>query len=90
MHPDVGDQALVAIVQGIKEEHPVCYLEHLGASQRLINLLEKEGFRTLESLMHAKKAELMRCKNFGEKQFKILIDCLSRYHQLDFDKDDDD
>jgi DNA-directed RNA polymerase alpha subunit len=80
--PVVGEEAVIAIARGIAKKHEISCLERLGISQRLLNLLESEGIKTLETLMHTKKADLLRCKNFGEKQLHILLDALSRYHTL--------
>lgn len=81
--PEISSESLAAIRKGVEENHSVSNLENLGASQRLINLLEHNGIRNLNQLMLKKKEELLSIPNFGEKQLFVLFNSLSKYHKLD-------
>lgn len=81
--PEIGKEALKAIRVGVEEQHPICCMEQLGVGQRLINLLEGEGITTLDSLMQKRKEELLKFKNFGDKQLQTLFTALARYHMLE-------
>jgi DNA-directed RNA polymerase alpha subunit len=81
--PKISLDALAAIKKGVQEKHSISYLENLGISQRLINLLESHGIRDLEQLMFHKKENLLSIPNFGKKQLFILFDALSKYHELE-------
>lgn len=81
--PEISSDSLVAIKKGVEDKHNISNLENLGASQRLINLLENNGIENLEQLMLKKKEELLSIPNFGEKQLFVLFNSLSKYHELD-------
>lgn len=81
--PSISNSALIAIKKGVDEKHSVSNLENLGASQRLINLLEYNGISDLEKLMLQKKEDLLSIPNFGEKQLFILFSALSKYSELE-------
>ncbi len=81
--PNISNKALIAIKKGVDEKHSISNLENLGASQRLINLLEHNGISDLEKLMLQKKEDLLSIPNFGEKQLFILFSALSKYNELE-------
>lgn len=80
--PKISLEALAAIRKGVEEKHSISNLEHLGISQRLINLLETHGIRNLEQLMFHKKETLLSIPNFGNRQLHILFNALSKYDEL--------
>lgn len=81
--PKISNEALISIKKGVDEKHSISNLENLGASQRLINLLEYNGISDLGKLMLQKKEDLLSIPNFGEKQLFILFSALSRYGELE-------
>jgi DNA-directed RNA polymerase alpha subunit len=78
----ISDAARKAITRGIEDDHPVCNLESLGLSQRLINLLENSKILTLEQLMNTKKGTLMGISNLGPKGLKAIFKALSKYDEF--------
>lgn len=67
-----------------KEEAPVDDLgvtgklsvEEIGLPTRVANALIKAGFETVEELAHAKKEDLVKVRNLGEKSLKIVAAAL--------------
>jgi len=67
-----------------KEEAPVDDLgltgklsvEEIGLPTRVANALIKAGFETVEQLAHAKKEDLVKVRNLGEKSLKIVAAAL--------------
>lgn len=47
-------------------------VEEIGLPTRVANALVKAGFETVEQLAHAKKADLVKVRNLGEKSLKII------------------
>jgi DNA-directed RNA polymerase subunit alpha len=68
----------------IKEEAPKDELgltgklsvEEIGLPTRVANALIKAGFETVEELAHAKKEDLVKVRNLGEKSLKIVAAAL--------------
>lgn len=77
--PVIPEEARLAIAKGIEDEHAITMLEPLGASTRMLNLLEGGGFLTMQELMSADREKILAIKNFGDKQFVYLFECLSKY-----------
>ncbi len=67
-----------------KEEAPVDDLgltgklsvEEIGLPTRVANALIKAGFETVEQLAHAKREDLVKVRNLGEKSLKIVAAAL--------------
>lgn len=67
-----------------KEEAPVDDLgltgklsvEEIGLPTRVANALIKAGFETVEELAHAKKEDLVKVRNLGDKSLKIVAAAL--------------
>ena len=67
-----------------KEEAPVDELgltgklsvEEIGLPTRVANALIKAGFETVEQLAHAKREDLVKVRNLGEKSLKIVAAAL--------------
>lgn len=51
-------------------------VEEIGLPTRVANALIKAGFETVESLAHAKKEDLVKVRNLGEKSLKIIAAAL--------------
>jgi len=51
-------------------------VEEIGLPTRVANALIKAGFETVEDLAHAKKADLVKVRNLGEKSLKIVAAAL--------------
>ncbi len=51
-------------------------VEEIGLPTRVANALIKAGFETVEQLAHAKKADLVKVRNLGEKSLKIIAAAL--------------
>ncbi len=51
-------------------------VEEIGLPTRVSNALIKAGFETVESLAHAKKEDLVKVRNLGEKSLKIIAAAL--------------
>lgn len=51
-------------------------VEEIGLPTRVANALIKAGFETVEQLAHAKKEDLVRVRNLGEKSLKIIAAAL--------------
>jgi DNA-directed RNA polymerase alpha subunit len=81
--PKISAKALSSIRKGVEEKHSVSNLENLGASQRLINLLEHNGVSNLEQLMFKRREDLLSIPNFGEKQLLVLFTALSKYDEIE-------
>ncbi len=47
-------------------------VEEIGLPTRVANALIKSGYETVEALMKAKRADLVRVRNLGEKSVKII------------------
>ncbi len=47
-------------------------VEELGLPTRVSNALVKAGFETVENLVGAKREELVKVRNLGEKSVKII------------------
>jgi RNA polymerase primary sigma factor len=74
-----------AIREGVRRGDCVADMELLGLSQRTIGMLEKSKFEiiTLHDLVNCSRADLMQISSFGEKAVQEVLDCLSRYDQLE-------
>lgn len=51
-------------------------VEEIGLPTRVANALQKSGFETVEQLAHAKKEDLVKVRNLGEKSLKIIAAAL--------------
>lgn len=51
-------------------------VEEIGLPTRVANALIKAGFETVEQLAHAKKNDLVKVRNLGEKSLKIIAAAL--------------
>lgn len=51
-------------------------VEEIGLPTRVANALQKAGFETVEQLAHAKKEDLVKVRNLGEKSLKIIAAAL--------------
>lgn len=51
-------------------------VEEIGLPTRVANALIKAGFETVEDLAHAKKTDLVKVRNLGEKSLKIVAAAL--------------
>lgn len=51
-------------------------VEEIGLPTRVANALIKAGFESVESLAHAKKEDLVKVRNLGEKSLKIIAAAL--------------
>jgi len=51
-------------------------VEEIGLPTRVANALIKAGFETVEELAHAKKEDLVKVRNLGEKSLKIIAAAL--------------
>lgn len=51
-------------------------VEEIGLPTRVANALIKAGFETVEQLAHAKKQDLVKVRNLGEKSLKIIAAAL--------------
>jgi len=51
-------------------------VEEVGLPTRVANALIKAGFETVEQLAHAKKEDLVKVRNLGEKSLKIIAAAL--------------
>jgi DNA-directed RNA polymerase subunit alpha len=51
-------------------------VEEIGLPTRVANALIKAGFETVEQLAHAKKEDLVKVRNLGEKSLKIIAAAL--------------
>jgi DNA-directed RNA polymerase subunit alpha len=51
-------------------------VEEIGLPTRVSNALIKAGFESVESLAHAKKEDLVKVRNLGEKSLKIIAAAL--------------
>ena len=60
-------------------------VEEIGLPTRVANALVKAGFETVEALVHAKKEDLVKVRNLGEKSLKIISAALSE-KGVDFGK----
>jgi hypothetical protein len=86
-YPEVRIPAVAreAIRRGIRRGDAVAQLEYLGFSPRYMNLLENSRMNiiSLAQLMARSRGELLEIPGFGESALHQLMDCLSRYHQLE-------
>jgi DNA-directed RNA polymerase alpha subunit len=51
-------------------------VEEIGLPTRVANALIKAGFETVEQLAYAKKEDLVKVRNLGEKSLKIIAAAL--------------
>lgn len=51
-------------------------VEEIGLPTRVANALVKAGFETVEELAHAKREDLVKVRNLGEKSLKIIAAAL--------------
>jgi DNA-directed RNA polymerase subunit alpha len=51
-------------------------VEEIGLPTRVANALIKAGFESVEDLAHAKKEDLVKVRNLGEKSLKIVAAAL--------------
>jgi DNA-directed RNA polymerase subunit alpha len=51
-------------------------VEEVGLPTRVANALQKAGFETVEQLAYAKKEDLVKVRNLGEKSLKIIAAAL--------------
>jgi len=82
---NVPEPAQKAIAQGVKRGDAVAELEYLGLPVRTINMLEHSKYQItrLDQLMSRRREELLEIPNFGQNTLTELLDCLSRYNELD-------
>lgn len=52
-------------------------VEEIGLPTRVANALSKAGYETVEALVKAKREDLSKVRNLGEKSFKIIAVALS-------------
>jgi DNA-directed RNA polymerase alpha subunit len=68
-------------VESVKEETlgPVGSLsvEEVGLPTRVANALLRAGYETIEQLVNAKRDELVKVRNLGEKSIKIIAVALA-------------
>lgn len=83
--PKIQPKARRAIVRGVQRNDPVALLAKLGLTQRIIRLLEDSQYQiiTLSDLMKRCPEELMQLGNLGEKSIVTIVQCLSRYPELE-------
>jgi DNA-directed RNA polymerase alpha subunit len=81
--PEVGPEAQVAIRRGVDRKDPISNLEQLGIGQRMINLFQLNRINHMGELMNARREELLKMNNFGERQLHKLFAALSNYHLLE-------
>jgi RNA polymerase primary sigma factor len=74
-----------AIHQGIQRGGSVADLEMLGLSQRTIGILEESRYEiiSLRDLVCRSRNDLLLIDNLGKKHLADILDCLSRYDELD-------
>jgi len=61
-----------------KEEVLKLTVEELELPTRIVNALQKGGYKTVKKLMEASKEDLTSVKNLGEKSLKIILETLSK------------
>ncbi|HSX49282.1 MAG TPA: DNA-directed RNA polymerase subunit alpha C-terminal domain-containing protein, partial [Candidatus Saccharimonadales bacterium] len=47
-------------------------VEEIGLPTRVANALSRSGYDTVEKLLNAKKEDLMKVRNLGEKSLKVV------------------
>src|SRR5207247_10236975 len=74
-----------AILLGVRLGDAVAQLEYLAFSPRYMNLLDNSQLSiiTLAQLIGRSRDELLEIPGFGESALHQLMDCLSRYHELE-------
>lgn len=88
MFSKISTNARHAIAAGVEREDPVADLELLGFPQRHINLLEEANIMTLTQLVQYRPFQLLQLHQFGQIALDNLMNCLSRYDELDAIKSD--
>jgi len=53
-------------------------IEELELPTRIVNALQKAGYRTLGKLAKAKKSDLVSVKNLGEKSLNVILETLKK------------
>jgi len=53
-------------------------IEELELPTRIVNALQKAGYRTLGKLAKAKKSDLVSVKNLGEKSLNVILEILKK------------
>ena len=83
--PEFSREVQIAISEGVTQGDPITELEYLGLSIRTINLLENSRYQltTLEDLVRLQRDDLLEIPNFGAHGLDELLQCLSRYDQLE-------
>jgi hypothetical protein len=83
--PVIPDAARRAIAQGVRRGDSLTDLEFLGLPLRIINMLEASPHHivTLEQLVSLRKDELAGIGQIGEYSLNHILECLSRYHELE-------
>lgn len=81
--PQIGQEAWLAISEGVERKDPVSNLEQVGVGQRMINLLHDHKIYDMEDLVARRPEELLGMNNFGERQLQSLFSALSKYHLVE-------
>jgi RNA polymerase sigma factor (sigma-70 family) len=83
--PTIASAARRAIQEGVRRGDCVADMESLGLSQRTIGMLEKSNFEiiTLHDLVSRSTDDLLQINSFGATAVQEILECLSRYDQLD-------
>ena len=78
-------EAQRAIARGVQRDDPVANLEYLGFAVRNINILEGSHHQItkLHQLVNCSREELLQIPNFGRSALDELLECLSRYDELE-------
>lgn len=80
---NMTDKAREAIVEAVRQKHPVSNLEQVGIGQRMINLLHENKIYDMEDLMNKRKEDLLSIPNFGKTQLAKLMSALSMYDSVE-------
>ena len=81
----MSKEAIRAIRKGIERGDSIADMELLGMPLRIVNILEDSEYEitTLAQLMARTKEELMTIGCMGDVSIRIILDILSRYHELE-------
>ncbi len=81
----IPEAAWRAIQEGVRRGDCVAKLELLGLPIRTIGMLEDSKYQiiTLRDLVSLTQEDLLQIDNLGEKSCRQILECLSRYDQLD-------
>jgi DNA-directed RNA polymerase subunit alpha len=62
-------------------------VEELDLPTRIANALRKGGYKTVRDLVNAKRADIAKVKNLGEKSVEVVADALAQKNLTLFDMD---